>query len=87
MFDDESSSDTMPFMEINEQDVDVVHEARVGKISDENIYYLMSRGLSEEQAIEMIVNGFMDTVTKELPLEYAVELNKLISLEIESSLG
>ena len=60
---------------------------RVGKISDENIYYLMSRGLSEEQAIEMIVNGFMDTVTKELPLEYAVELNKLITLEIEGGLG
>lgn len=87
MFDDISSTDTMPYLEIKENDVDIVHEARVGKISEENIFYLMSRGLSEEQAVEMIVNGFMEEVTKELPLEYAVELNKLISLEIEGSLG
>lgn len=87
MFDDISKTDTMPYMEIKEQDVEVAHEARVGKISDENIFYLMSRGLSEEEAVEMIVNGFMEPVTKELPLEYAVELNKLITLEIEGSLG
>lgn len=87
MFDDESKTDTMPYMEVKESSADVVHEARVGKISDENIFYLMSRGLSEEEAIELIVNGFMDDITKELPVEYAVELNKLITLEIESNLG
>lgn len=87
MFDDKSRTDTMPYLEIDEHDVDVVHEARVGRISEENIYYLRSRGLTEEQAIEMIVNGFMEEVTRELPVEYAVELNKLITLEIEGSLG
>lgn len=87
MFDDLSKTDTMPYMDIREQDVEVAHEARVGKISDENIFYLMSRGLTEEEAVEMIVSGFMEPITKELPLEYAVELNKLITLEIEGSLG
>lgn len=87
MFDDVSKTDTMPYIEVLEQDVAVAHEARVGRISDENIFYLMSRGLSEEQAIELIVNGFMEDVTKELPIEYAVELNRLITLEIEGSLG
>lgn len=87
MFDAESTTDTEPYIEIKEPQTEVAHEARVGKISDENIFYLMSRGLTEEQAIEMIVNGFMEPITKELPLEYAVELNKLITLEIEGSLG
>ncbi len=87
MFDAESKTDTMPSLEIKEPDVEVAHEARVGRISDENIFYLMSRGLSEEQAVEMIVNGFLEPVTKELPVEYAVELNKLITLEIEGGLG
>ena len=87
MFDDVSQSDTMPYLEVNEPQTNIVHEARAGKISDENIYYLMSRGLSEEQAVELIINGFMDDVTKELPLEYAVELNKLITLEITGGLG
>jgi len=87
MFDPESKTDTMPYMDVKEQDVELAHEARVGRISDENIFYLMSRGLSEEQAVEMIVNGFLEPITKELPVEYAVELNKLIALEIEGSLG
>ncbi|RME31996.1 Fe-S cluster assembly protein SufB [Candidatus Woesearchaeota archaeon] len=87
MFDAESSTDTEPAIEVKEHDVEVAHEARVGRISDENIFYLMSRGLTAEQAVEMIVNGFMEPITKELPLEYAVELNKLITLEIEGSLG
>jgi Fe-S cluster assembly protein SufB len=87
MFDGESRTDTMPYIEIKEEQVEMAHEARVGRISDENIFYLMSRGLSEEQAVEMIVNGFLEPITKELPVEYAVELNKLITLEIEGSLG
>ena len=87
MFDAESKTDTMPAIEVKERDVEVAHEARVGRISDENIFYLRSRGLTEQEAIEMIVNGFLEPVTKELPIEYAVELNKLITLEIEGSLG
>jgi Fe-S cluster assembly protein SufB len=87
MFDAISTADTMPSIEVKERDVEVAHEARVGRISDENIFYLMSRGLTAQEAMEMIVNGFLEPVTKELPIEYAVELNKLITLEIEGSLG
>ena len=87
LFDENSKTDTMPYIENKEHTAQIVHEARVGKISEENIFYLMSRGLSEEEAIELIVNGFMRDITKQLPLEYAMELNKLIALEIESSLG
>jgi Fe-S cluster assembly protein SufB len=87
MFDAISTADTMPSIEVKEQDSEVAHEARVGRISDENIFYLMSRGLAAQEAVEMIVNGFLEPVTKELPVEYAVELNKLITLEIEGSLG
>ncbi|MFB6147499.1 MAG: SufD family Fe-S cluster assembly protein, partial [Candidatus Nanohaloarchaea archaeon] len=87
MFDDESVSDTEPFVEIKEDDVDIAHEATVGKLSDEAIYYLMSRGIEEEEAQEMIIRGFIEPIAKELPLEYAVELNRLIQLEMEGSLG
>ncbi len=87
LFDAASSTDTMPAIEVKERDAEVAHEARVGRISDENIFYLRSRGFTEKEAVEMIVNGFMERITKELPLEYAVELNKLIALEIEGSLG
>ncbi|MFB6292595.1 MAG: Fe-S cluster assembly protein SufB [Candidatus Nanohaloarchaea archaeon] len=87
MFDDESTSDTEPFVEIKEDDVDIAHEATVGKLSDEAVYYLMSRGIEEEEAMEMIVRGFIEPIAKELPLEYAVELNRLIQLEMEGSLG
>ncbi|MBI4044044.1 MAG: Fe-S cluster assembly protein SufB [Candidatus Diapherotrites archaeon] len=87
MLDEKSVSNTFPFMKINADHVDVVHEATVGRISQEQLFYLMSRGLSEEQAMQMIVSGFIEPVVKQLPLEYAVELNRLIQLEMERSLG
>jgi Fe-S cluster assembly protein SufB len=87
MFDNESTSDTMPYMEIEESKVDVAHEATVGKIGDEDIFYLQSRGLDDDDAKQMIVAGFIEPITEELPIEYAVELNRLIELEMEGSLG
>ncbi|WP_128906025.1 Fe-S cluster assembly protein SufB [Halorubrum amylolyticum] len=87
MFDNESSSDTMPFMEIRERSVDVAHEATVGKIDDEDMFYLQNRGLDADDAKQMIVAGFIEPLTEELPIEYAVELNRLIELEMEGSLG
>ncbi|MFT4312993.1 MAG: Fe-S cluster assembly protein SufB [Candidatus Woesearchaeota archaeon] len=87
MVDNESQSNTYPYMDIHTQDVDMAHEAKVGKISEEQIFYLMSRGLDEETAVQMIVSGFIEPIVKELPLEYAAELNKLIELEMEGSLG
>ncbi len=88
LLDDHSRSDTYPTMEIEEKDnVNISHEATVGKISDEEIFYLRSRGLSEQEATVMIVNGFIEEFTKELPMEYAVELNRLIQLEMEGSVG
>ncbi|MBI2546178.1 Fe-S cluster assembly protein SufB [Candidatus Woesearchaeota archaeon] len=82
-----SKSDTVPFIDIKEDKVSVGHEATVGKISDEQIFYLMSRGIKQEQAMQMIVCGFIEPIIKELPLEYAVELNRLIQLEMEGSVG
>ena len=87
MMDPESRSDTWPDIQIQNPHVTVAHEAVVGKISDEQLFYLQSRGLSEEEAASMIVNGFIEPVTKELPMEYAVELNRLIQLEMEGSIG
>lgn len=87
MLDDISRSDTIPAMDIRTKDVDVGHEARIGRISDEAVFYLMSRGISEEEARAMIVSGFADNVSKELPLEYAVEMNNLIRLEMKGSIG
>ena len=87
ILDKDSASDTVPYMEINEKNVSIGHEASVGKVSEEQLFYLMSRGLTEEQAMTMIVSGFVQPFTKELPLEYAVELNKLISLQMEGSVG
>ncbi len=87
MVDDISRSDTIPAMDIRTADADVGHEARIGRISDETVFYLMSRGLSEEDARALIVRGFADNVSKELPLEYAVEMNNLISLEMKGSIG
>lgn len=87
MTDNKSQSNTIPVMEINENDVDIAHEATVGRIGDEQIFYLMSRGLSREQAVNMIVSGFIEPIVRELPMEYAVELNRLIELEMEGSLG
>ncbi len=83
MLDAKSTSNTYPSMKVDTAEAEVVHEANVGKITDEQLYYLMSRGLREDQAIKMIVAGFIEPVVKALPLEYAVELNKLIELEIE----
>ncbi len=83
MLDDISRSDTIPAMDIRTGDADVGHEAKIGRISDEAVFYLMSRGISESEARAMIVSGFADTVSKELPLEYAAEMNNLIKLEME----
>ena len=87
MLDNISRSDTIPAMDIRCGDADVGHEAQIGRISDEAVFYLMSRGISEDDARAMIVSGFADTVSKELPLEYAVEMNNLIKLEMKGSIG
>ena len=87
MLDDISRSDTIPAMDIRAKNVDIGHEATIGRIGDDKIFYLMSRGISEEEARTMIVNGFANPVSKELPLEYAVEMNNLIKLEMEGAIG
>ncbi len=87
MLDNISRSDTIPTIDIQTDDVDIGHEAKIGRISDEAIFYLMSRGISEEEAKGMIVRGFVEPISKELPLEYAVELNNLIQLELEGTIG
>ena len=87
MVDDISRSDTIPAMDIRTDDCDIGHEAKIGRISDETVFYLMSRGMSEEDARALIVSGFADNVGKELPLEYAVEMNNLIALEMKGSIG
>jgi len=87
ILDEKSASDTVPYMEINEKNVNIEHEATVGKIGEEQLFYLMSRGLSQDQAMTMIVSGFMEPFTKELPLEYAIELNRLIAMNMEGSVG
>ena len=87
MLDDISSSDTIPVNDIKNDEVEFSHEAKIGKISDKTIFYLMSRGLSEEDAKAMIVRGFAYPISKELPVEYAVEMNNLINLELEGAIG
>ena len=87
MLDDQSRSDTIPAMDIRAKNVDIGHEATIGRIGDDKVFYLMSRGISEEEARTMIVNGFANPVSKELPLEYAVEMNNLIKLEMEGAIG
>ena len=87
IMDDLSKSDPIPFNEIHNGNVSLEHEAKVSKISEEQLYYLMSRGLTEQQATEMIVMGFVEPFSKELPMEYAVELNRLIAYEMEGSVG
>ena len=82
LLDDLSASSTIPQLQVENNDVDAAHEAKVGKISEEAIFYLQSRGLSEEEAMQMIISGFIQPIVRELPLEYAVELNKLIELEM-----
>ncbi|MCL4207501.1 MAG: Fe-S cluster assembly protein SufB [Pirellulaceae bacterium] len=87
ILDPASRSDTYPYIEISEQDVSVGHEASVSRIGEEQLFYLMSRGLSESEASTMIVNGFIEPLVKELPMEYAVEMNRLIQLQMEGSVG
>ena len=87
LLDETSRSDTYPTMEIDEKEVNIEHEATVSKVGEEQLFYLMSRGLTQDEATAMIVNGFFEPFTKELPLEYAVELNRLIQLEMECSVG
>ncbi|MFP4151625.1 MAG: Fe-S cluster assembly protein SufB [Alkalispirochaeta sp.] len=87
LIDGDSTTNTYPYMDIKSDDVAIEHEATVSKISDDQLFYLMSRGLGEEEAATMIVNGFLDPLVKQLPMEYAVELNRLIELEMEGSVG
>jgi Fe-S cluster assembly protein SufB len=87
MLDDESRSDTYPYMEVAEEDARIGHEATVSKVGDDQLFYLMSRGLSEQQAMGMIVNGFIEPITRTLPMEYAVEWSRLIELQMEGSVG
>jgi Fe-S cluster assembly protein SufB len=87
LLDDKSRSDTYPYIEIDDEDVTIGHEASVSKIGEEQLFYMMSRGLSEEMASTMIVNGFIEPLVKELPMEYAVEMNRLIQLQMEGSIG
>ncbi|MEW8955331.1 Fe-S cluster assembly protein SufB [Clostridium sp.] len=87
MLDNKSKSDTIPTIIVENDEVDLGHEAKIGRISDEAIFYLMSRGISEEEAKAMIVRGFVEPIAKELPLEYAVEMNNLISIELEGTIG
>ena len=87
MLDDLSRSDTLPVIDIQNDEVDIGHEAKIGRISEEAIFYLMSRGISEQEAKAMIVRGFAEPIAKELPLEYAVEMNNLINIELEGTIG
>ncbi len=87
LLDDKSRSDTYPYIEIDEEDVTIGHEASVSKVGEEQLFYLMSRGLSEEEATTMVVSGFIEPLVKELPMEYAVEMNRLIQLQMEGSIG
>jgi Fe-S cluster assembly protein SufB len=87
LLDEHSRTDTYPYMEIDEEDVSISHEASVSKISETQLFYLRSRGLSQDQASMMIVNGFIEPIVKQLPMEYAVEMNRLIELEMEGSVG
>ncbi len=87
LLDPQSRSDTYPYIEIDEDDITIGHEASVSKVGEEQLFYLMSRGLSEEEATTMVVSGFIEPLVKELPMEYAVEMNRLIALQMEGSIG
>jgi Fe-S cluster assembly protein SufB len=82
-----SRSDTYPYVDVREDDVSMGHEATVSKVSEDQLFYLMSRGLSEEEAMAMIVRGFIEPIARELPMEYALELNRLIELQMEGAVG
>jgi Fe-S cluster assembly protein SufB len=87
LLDEESRSDTYPYIDIQEDDTTMTHEATVGKVSADQIFYLMSRGLTENEATNLVVQGFLEVFTKELPMEYAIEFNRLVKMEMEGSLG
>jgi len=87
LMDAQSKTSTYPYMEVNEDDATITHEATVGRINEDQLFYLMSRGLSETQALSMIVTGFMEPFTRVLPMEYAVEFNRLIEMEMEGAVG
>jgi Fe-S cluster assembly protein SufB len=87
LLDEESRSETYPYIDVQEDDTTMTHEATVGRVSQEQIFYLMSRGLTENEATNLVVQGFLEVFTKELPMEYAIEFNRLVKLEMEGSLG
>ena len=87
LVDDISRSDTYPYNDIRNDRVTLGHEAKVSKVSEDQLFYLMSRGIAEEEAMAMIVRGFVEPIAKELPMEYALELNRLIELQMEGSVG
>ena len=87
LLDDQSRSDTYPYIEIDARDATIGHEASVSKVGEEQLFYLMSRGLSEDEAAGMVVSGFIEPLVKELPMEYAIEMNRLIQLQMEGSIG
>jgi len=87
LIDEISRTDTYPYLEVNEDDATITHEASVGKIGEEQIFYIMSRGYTEQEALSLIVSGFLEVFTKELPMEYAVEFNRLIKMEMEGAVG
>jgi len=82
-----SRSDTYPYVDVREDDVSLGHEATVSKVGDDQLFYLMSRGLTEQEAMAMVVRGFVEPIARELPMEYALELNRLIELQMEGSVG
>jgi Fe-S cluster assembly protein SufB len=87
LLDPQSRSDTYPYIEIDQQDVTIGHEASVSKVGEEQLFYLMSRGLTQEEATTMVVSGFIEPLVKELPMEYAVEMNRLIQMQMAGSVG
>ena len=87
LVDDFSRSDTYPHVDVREDDVSMAHEATVSKVSEDQLFYLMSRGLEEKEAMGMIVRGFVEPISRELPMEYALELNRLVELQMEGSVG
>jgi Fe-S cluster assembly protein SufB len=87
LIDDISRSDTYPYVDVREDDVQMGHEATVSRVSAEQLFYLMSRGMNEDEAMAMIVRGFVEPIARELPMEYAIELNRLIELQMEGAVG
>ena len=87
MLDDTARSSTSPYREIDEDDVTIGHEASVSKVGEEQLFYLMSRGLSENDATAMVVNGFIEPIVKTLPMDYAIEMNRLIQLQMAGAIG